>query len=253
MDRISKEFIPEMDVFTEDNPLSAVNLLPFAIGESVKARRKERPDLFGLSEEELKKKIGADKKKLSLVDNVLRLQFWLEYDSAILEQRRMNATRIQGGCCTRDYFYNEFISNPWKVSWMVCPPVNYAVRVSEALHFATTRMREILELDPAKVPAKDRVQLMGLQLKIYQTLDVKVAGAPVQRIAHLHASVGEAQKGVLEMAGGKMELLEQQLKELEKKEKYLKEKSMNPGGQVDVIETDGGMVSEAAPGGDSVA
>lgn len=231
-----------IDLFTAENPYSLINLLPREVADAIKRVKLEKPEYLEVDEREFRKQFASDGHTLNQTVHCIRIQFWQEYERAMIEQRRMKAAWIYGGALSRPNFYTIFLKNNLKVAWMVTPPLNYVTRSEEMLRLAQDKIRNILDADMKKFrTTQAQLSLMKLQFQVYQYLDSKATGAPVQKVAHLHHHMGkppEILSGVTTTSD-----LDRKLKELERKERELIGKAderMGPGELVDevAVETD---------------
>ena len=157
----------------------------------------------------------------SPTDNRLRISFWAEYDKAAAENRQMRMSTVYAGVCSQAFFHNQYLENPSRVAWMLCPPVEYTLYAREALAYGLEKMRDILEMD-IEVYGKVNVKLAELQAKIVKMLDDRVQGSIIQRTENkntsLSISTSDKEVAKAAMAGG-MEDLQRRLKELEKRDR----------------------------------
>lgn len=178
-------------------------------------------ELFGLDERDLFKRLRSDQMTPSPTDNRLRINFWYEYDLAQMEHRPMHMARVFAGICSKSYFNDRFMKRPEKVAWMLTPPVDYVVKIKEALDFGIDRLREYLEIDPI-VGGRPNVKLMELQAKIVAMLDMREKGAYTQRVEqkNMNLNVTASNEQVVSaLLEADHKVLEQKIKELERRER----------------------------------
>ncbi len=166
-----------VDLFDRTNPRAVINLLPPVTQAKIFQAHTDRADLFRLPEKELKK---AAKPTPTL--NRIRLSFWTEYDASQVQNREMNMRNVYAGVCTQQFFDHVVLNEPVCVAWMLMPPANYLIALSEMLVTSQERLREILEQSAVdEATGKVDTKLGELQLKIHQAVEVRVKGATIQR------------------------------------------------------------------------
>lgn len=211
-----------IDLWDRMETRSLINLLPPGMQTQLLEAGRVKPDFFGLDERTLWKQLRASQAEPSQTDNQLRFKFWFEYEAALQEHRKMEPVRVYAGICSKQYFYERVLSCAPKVAWIVTPPLNYDVKLDEALAYGMERMRDILEIDPTTYPAGARIKLMELQAKVTAMLDMRKKGAYTQRVENknmnLNVSTTDKQVAAV-LAGSTMEQLDTRIKELEKRER----------------------------------
>lgn len=167
-----------VEVLNADNPRSVWNL----IDEKFKNALLTVPKYFREMDEKALKKIH----KLHPTLNLIRMQFWAEYDAAHARNGLMDMSRVWAGACTREYWYLVVLKKPEWVGWISIPPLNYARKVEEALFKAYERMREILECEPIDpMTGKLNIATARLQMQILKMLEERQLGAVVQKSAQV--------------------------------------------------------------------
>ena len=181
-------------MYDAENPRSLINLVPERIREKIQAHLfdLENEPLFSKDEQALYKYLRENEATPSATDNRLRLKFWMEYDYCQhFHSKGIDIARVYAGICTYEYFRKQYLGNPKKVAWMLCPPTGYMVKANEALEFGMEEIRDILSA-PHQVGTKVDPKLGELKLKITQFLHTVVKGAPVQRVVNAHLSGKQA-------------------------------------------------------------
>lgn len=198
-----------------------VNVLPRKISESVLEARKGSPELFEMDEQALSEHLRLNNKAITPTDNRLRLQFWLEYERAMMSGKTMNVMNVFAGICSKDYFYNRFIENRYKVSWMLMPPSSYNTKTLEGLEYGIDQFREILS-EPLKDPVTKKIdyKLLTAKIKITSLLKDWAKGATVQKteskVVTVSANLSEVKELALELS---TEELERRIKEFDRADK----------------------------------
>jgi hypothetical protein len=184
-----------VEVLNLNNPKSVWNL----IDDKFQAALRDVPDYFHKMDEKQLAKLH----KPHPVINMVRMQFWAEYDRAHAEGLpKMDMTRVWAGACTREYWALVILKNTKWVGWISIPPLNYARKIEEALDKSYDRMREILECDPID-PASGKlmVPVARLQMQIHKMLEDRKLGAVTQNLNHQHQAIvfhGDAEKHLME-------------------------------------------------------
>lgn len=212
------------DPFGRSRPRSFINLVPSAIQVLFLQAFQKRPDLFGLAERDLYKKLRNDNKTPDPTDNRLRLQFWQQYDSAQAASKTINMSQVVAGICPIDYLYNKYLKHPERVAWLICMPVAYDTYLTEALQFGMEQLREVLELPHTLSNGKIDVKLLELKAKITFALDARKNGGIVQRVEQkqMNLNIHTNDKAVAQAAmGTSMEDMQRRIKQLELEERKL--------------------------------
>lgn len=209
---------PEYAIWDVENPQSVINLVPESVYSIFMEAKNQFPKLFGLDEKELANSLGKADLKPSATERRLRAAFWLEYDSAIANHRKININAVYGNVCTYEIFYSLYRRAPSRVAWLLCPPTKYQVLVESSLALGLEAMDEILELPIIDAKGRVNVKLGELKAKITAMLDQRVKGGITQRLEQktLNLNVHGTQKQIAAMDVDEME---KRIRELERKEK----------------------------------
>lgn len=210
-----------VDLWDRADSRSLLNLLPLQVQSAMLEAGKSKPQWFGLDERTLFKTLKTEGFMPTQTDNFLRTKFWLEYELAQEERRKMNISQVYAGVCVRQYFYGVFLERPDKMAWLCTPPMNYETKLEEALAFGMDRMRDFLEMDPM-VGGKPNIKLMELQAKITAMLDMRKKGAYTQKIEqkNMNLNVSTSDKAVAAaLTGANMDQLNARIKVLEQRER----------------------------------
>ena len=206
------------------NERAVINMVSHDTANAMLAAAQAAPDLFGMDQRDLYLRLRNDHMLPSPTDNRLRLAFWLEYERALEAGTKMNMQSVYAGITTGPTWTQKIIHSPTRMAWILTPPTDYIVKISEALEFGIDRLRDMLELDPRSPSGKLDVKLMELQAKITWMLEQRVKGAVVQRIEqktmglNIHTTDKAVAKAAMENS---MEGLEKRLRDIEKKERLL--------------------------------
>lgn len=203
-------------------PRSVVNLLPTWLRETVLALPK---DFFMMTEEELVKKIfpgtSGVRPKPDMVSSRLRIQFWEEYDKTQRENRKeMDISSVVDRICSLAYFKDKVFG--LRLAYVLTPPSTYVLTITECLMLGIERMREVMNTSAVDEMGNVNDKLADIQLRMFQTLDLRLNGAVAQRIDQriLTANVSAEQAGGAAAARNlSLEQINQRIAELEQKQR----------------------------------
>lgn len=211
-----------IDLWNRADDRALINLVPGAVSQALLTAASSRPELFGQDEQWLRKKLREENETPNATDNRLRIMFWLEYDQAQAQNRKMNIGAVTAGVCSTQFFYQRYLLVPSKVAWLSTPPVTYVVFAQEALAFGLDQLREILELPTVGPSGRPDIKLGELKAKIVAMLDQRVKGAVTQRVENrnMNLNVSTTDAAVAhKVAAESMEDLDRRLKELIRRER----------------------------------
>jgi hypothetical protein len=213
-----------LDLWDRTEERAVLNLVPNGVQAAFLDASRRAPDLFQRDERDLFKELRSREETPSPTDNRLRLAFWLEYDRAQMNAKRMEMLSVYTGICTKQYFFSKYLLHPGKVAWLLCPPADYETKMAEGLSFATDQMRQILEMDHTLATGGVNFKLLELKTKIWALMDLRSKGAHTQKIEtksmNLHVSTTD--KGLAQaMTENSMEAMDRRLKELDRRERVV--------------------------------
>lgn len=136
--------------------------------EAILKAKETHEYLFGLSENQLLNTMPKDKIPKAF-DNRLRVNFW----------RQQNPEDAFMGVCGREVF-EKYISDPFKLAYLLCEPANYQVKVSETIDLGLDQMREILLLPNVDDNGAPNSKLIANKLNIFKHLDERAFGMATQ-------------------------------------------------------------------------
>lgn len=200
------------DPFNRVEERSLINLVPDHVQAAFMKSYQARPELFGLSEAELIKAGDIGERGCGAMTNAIRMKFWFEYDEAQAEHRPMKIKNVFAGICEKEIFIQKVLTNPVRVAWLLCRPMEYDASMSEMHQYALSRMRKVLEQEVYLHGKYNHAVAMD-QIKIFELLEIRVKGAVVQKTMNIHANI--PQKGAIP-EDVKKEELEKRLKEIER-------------------------------------
>lgn len=129
----------ELDLKDKSNPNSLVNILP----PSMEKMLLSIPDEVLLLPDVRLEKLG----NINLTEKRLRHSFWLEYGNAVLGKRKVRLGNIFNGVCRREQWYNDVVTDKFKMAYIMTPPMSYRVSMSELVELSIKGLREILDAD----------------------------------------------------------------------------------------------------------
>jgi hypothetical protein len=223
-----------VSLFDSEDPRSLINLVSDTVRRAIQSAFEKEPLLFGMDERTLLKTLRAKKSTPTITDNRLRLNFWNQYDQTQARNaQEMNFSAIVAGICSRQFLYDHYLKRPENVAWMLCMPSSYETVLEEGLQFGLEQLRDVLALD-ANVYLTDadgkvlkdedgeptiigfNMKLLEMKAKITEMIHVRLKGAVASKQLTVHASLGQVNKQTEALT---MDGLQQQLLELEKREK----------------------------------
>lgn len=232
-----------VSLFEKEEPRALINLVPAVVAEAFEAGYNKRPDLFGMDERILRKKLAEHNRPPSVTENRLRMAFWQEYERAqALNLPAMQIANVVSGVCSKKFFYDQYLKQPENVAWILCIPAAYEITIQETLQFGLEKLRDMLELPFVDSTGRPNVKLMELQAKIVELVHIRAKGAVVQRNLNINASTQEMKK-VIE--SDNMEDLNKRLKELER----IEQKSLSQGNDKETFLVENEIVPPHPMGG----
>jgi hypothetical protein len=120
------------------------------------------------------------------VDQLLRVSFWDEVNTALAENRAISENNIWKGVCSNTYWFK--VRDEWamKMAYVLCPLMSYSKANKLGMHLGQKALIDILNASPYEVDRagnkKFNVKIAALQLHAYNTVQDRVHGKAVQRI-----------------------------------------------------------------------
>lgn len=112
-----------------------------------------------------------------MVDQLLRISFWDEVNTAVVENRAVSERNIFKGVCSRQYWTRVRDELPHKMAYVLCPLIAYSKANKLGMQLGQRAMLDILN-----APARGDVKLAQLQFNIYKELQDRIFGRSVQRV-----------------------------------------------------------------------
>lgn len=137
----------EIALFDIENPRALGALVPDEMRVQMRLMAEsDQGHLLGSVEYALRRELIRNNKEPTALDNRLRMQFWLEFDRTMLAPnfRQMDLTMVTGRLITKEHFYKQYIKDHFKLAWLLCPPLTYAMRIEETICYAIDRIFDAL-------------------------------------------------------------------------------------------------------------
>jgi len=158
----------------KSNPRSLVNIVPLSVSKAIDVI----PDsIFEMTDGEIRK-IG----KIDQTEELLRINFWLEYDRAQMGNRKMNITNVICGVCSLQYFQKNIVSNSFKMAYIARPPIEYTLQIEDLLRISLEQMRDILLLPHVKPDGSVDAKLADVKTRIHDSVELRARGAVPHRV-----------------------------------------------------------------------
>lgn len=170
-------------------------------------------DIWDMSEAELCTAIFGHGEPVRSLENRIRISFWREYERALVAASQgkpdpsnsgnsIKVSNIIKGVTSLHYFYESFITNHFKVAWLLKQPVQYQIAAEDLLDMANRRCREILELPIKDAKGRPNSKLCEIVVRIRSELEQRVQGSVVQKQQSLNVNVDVNGKAIQQAAGG---------------------------------------------------
>jgi hypothetical protein len=118
---------------------------------------------------------------ITLVTQRVRVSFWLEFESAIANNRKMKVGQIFGGVCGQNTFDN-LMENPIRLAFILCAPADYVVMLREGHNAGLEKIREIFSARILDEEGYLNPKAADIVIKAFAILDARLKGAIVQRV-----------------------------------------------------------------------
>lgn len=232
--------VQEVEVLNLDNPKSVVSLLPEKVREKVLHAVTNHKEWFNIDEGNLHLELRSNQKRPKAVDDILRMKFWLEYDRAVSHGlTKMNLANVTAGIVSKEFFHSQYLREPSRVAWLLCPPMNYLARLNEIHYQAYCSLSEIIREPTTDDHGNFDLKLAHLKVKIFEIMDARINGPIVQLHKHdvtnknlnLNANLTpSAERSLnLQIEEKGVEGLEKKLAQLQRENKILSHLPLAPG------------------------
>lgn len=179
-------------LFDPANPMALVHFLPKNITDKLLELCCTVPDLLEhLSDDENLKTwlYNEYKYRPTVNDHRIRYLFWVEYENALLENRKMVLHNVHSLVCDPKAFTSLFLKLPQRAVFLLCRPAAYQHSLREMLVHGLERMRQILDLPEVDPNGKINTKIIELKLKVVAMVDMRVNGAPTQKIHQITQNI----------------------------------------------------------------
>lgn len=127
--------------------------------------------------------------KPTLVDNRVRISLWHEYERALTSNSMIDMNNVWAMNCNEVTFKKAYPRHIPRALWLFCKPTSYANVVRESLDHGMKRLREILDLPHIEKNGKINTKILELKLKVTAMLDMRIHGAPTQKIQQMNTTL----------------------------------------------------------------
>lgn len=225
--------IPFSGYFDLNNPLSLYSKLGKEWSKKFHGTLSELPDLEPLLYDEtaLKKTLYEKHQfRPSVAENRYRYQFWLEYENSVRDERMMRMVNVYYFVGSETAFTKLVLGDARRLAWIICRPAGYESTAREMLQYGLSRLREVLDKDPFEDPNKPNMKLLELQLKITQMMDLRMHGAPTQKLQQLTVNATLGANGELQAIGDKANMsdIKRKLEDLRERKRKLEGRGVEP-------------------------
>lgn len=145
-------------------------------------------------------------------DQLLRISFWDEVNTAIAENRPVSERKIWNGVCSCTYWYRVRDELEWKMAYVLTPVMSYAKANKLGLELGQKAMLAILSAP--NVDSKGRIEnikLAQLQKQVFEMIQDRVHGKAVQRIQSHNTNVEANKKESIEDIQKELEQLQKKV------------------------------------------
>lgn len=141
-------------------------------------------DILELSDTEL-----TERTKIGMVEEKLRIAFWVEQGMAAKGKRNMRMTNVYAGICDIGT-YNKVIGNSYKLAYLCSPPMEYSMALEQLLYLGNKRMFEILSSENHKKIIDGRTgeesiiidpKVADVQRRVWVDVQNYLKGSPIHR------------------------------------------------------------------------
>ena len=224
--------IPFAGYFDLNNPLSLYSKLGKDWAEKFHKVLQEIPEAEAMLHDETVLKdhlYRVHQFRPTVAENRYRYQFWLEYENSVRDSRQMRMTNVYYFVGAESTFKKLVLSDPRRLAWMICRPAGYESTAREMLQYGMSKLRQVLEKD-AFEGEKPNMKLLEMQYKIVQMMDLRMHGAPTQKLQQLTVNATLGANGQLQEIGdkGNMDEIKRKLEDLRERKRKLEGRVAEP-------------------------
>jgi hypothetical protein len=176
-----EELGPDYVIFDANNPAALINQVP----ESLRSVMQTLDDNHRyLTETQLRNFAKADARLAQL-----RIAFWMEYNNAQKAERVMNMKNVYRGVTSLDYWNEVILKDPKKVAYIIVPPKDYLVAMTELLDMGLDSFRDIIKAPLFDNKGRFDSKTADKVIKVVQAIETRLKGAVVTKTMNLNAEV----------------------------------------------------------------
>ena len=169
-------------------------------------------------------------------DQRIRYLFWHEYENAMLDNRQMIMNNVHSLVCSDVIFKKLFLKTPYRAAYLLCRPAAYQQTLREMLLHGMGRMCQILDLPEIDERGELNIKVLELKLKITAMVDMRIHGAPTQKIHQVTQAIGLGGQGTAQakqdvktlVQKGDLRTIQERIKELEAEKRQLEGREGSP-------------------------
>ena len=163
----------EFGLLDKEDPKSLYNKLPPKLQEILEDIKDSLGE--GLAEWEWEE-LGVTK-----TDRMLKASFWLEFQRAQDENRKMNMRRLLSDITTDKHLYGTVLRHKHRARYLFTPPARQEVTNKALLEIANDAMYAVLTMPLEDKNGKTSMDILNLKMKIWDRLNDRVYGSAIQR------------------------------------------------------------------------
>lgn len=236
MKDVLENYKPDMSLLDKSNPCSLLNMAPEPMIPLIYNVIERAPKLMLYPDIALRHHCDPDER-----DDRLRLTFWDEYNLATSLGRRMTLRAVINKVCTFPIWNNYYAQKHLKILWIITPPRDYNLSLRQIHAHGMERLEEIMKLPMKGKNGETDYRAVGLILKTFQLVDLRVKGAILQKFQiqqqnlNINAEISSEQvQNLSEMTVEQLEAMEKKLDRLQRIEQ--KALNVSPETRAEVLE-----------------
>lgn len=145
-------------------------------------------------------------------DQLLRISFWDEVNTAIAENRVISERKIWQGVCSGTYWHRVRDELEWKMAYVLTPVMSYAKANKLGLELGQKAMLAILAAPNIDKNGKiENIKLAQLQKQVFEMIQDRIHGKAVQRIQSHNTNENVEKKESLEDLHKELEQLQKKV------------------------------------------
>lgn len=217
----------ELAFFDPNSKRSLANLLPPEMASQMRlVWNGELGELFQASEAALLSAMARAGHPAEPLDHTLRLRFWIEFNRCQDEDwnhPKLNMALVLGRDIAREKFYKSYITDPYKLAFMLSPPVQYRQALEAALQTAMAKLQEFInKVELFNEAGNVRPHSVDKLIKIYEMFVGRIERA--QGVGGAKTLKGRGTKAIIpdeEPSPGVPKSVEEQLADLKARNEEL--------------------------------